>query len=266
MERKFEIPFNHDYQFLQYLIRHQKILNKYIAHIFIAPFQEDFISTRHKQAIKPIDRQQYEEQIQQLQNAGYKIAILFNMPTVPSDKLIDYYINKIGASSFIINKDEVAQKIKDRGITTIASITKRLQLKDILEKDLSMYDYIVLDYMFNVNYNWLEKLPDKYKYILMVNTYCDYTCNFMRHWKEDPTYICPRMKNGFKNTTYIQPKDLDMFDKYISIYKLQGREYPTEQIETEILEFIFQNPKYAFQNDILKTLDYYNRGKFYKGG
>lgn len=262
MIRKFEIPFNHDPNYLDFLIKNKKILHKYIEHIFIAPFEADYKSTRHVEALKPTSRDVYEDQIKQLHDSGYRISILFNMPEVPSDDLINYYINVIKASSFIVHNDDVARKLKHFNVLTIASITKRLQLEDIKTKDLSMYDYIVLDYTFNASYNRIEQLPSIYKYILMVNTYCDYTCNFHMHWSENPNYVCPKDINGYKNTTYIHPLDLYKFDKYISIYKIQGREYPTRTIERDIMAYIFQQNMYMETDVNHNDENYYYR---YKG-
>lgn len=262
MNRLFEIPFNHDPNFLNFLIKNKMILNKYIKHIFIAPFIEDYKSTRHNEALKPNSRDMYEDQINQLKQAGYEISILFNMPGIPSDEMIDYYSNKIGATSFIIHNDDVAKKIKSLGLVTIASITKRMQLEDLKTKDLSMYDYIVLDYTFNASYNRIEQLPKKYKYVLMVNTYCDFTCNFFDHWTENPRYVCPKDINGYKNTTYIHPSDLDKFDKHIAFYKIQGREYPTRTIQRDIMAYIFQRENYSETNINNTDPEYYFR---YKG-
>ena len=48
MDRLFEIPFNHDPDFLNFLIKNNWILTKYIKHIFVAPYREDYKSTRHE--------------------------------------------------------------------------------------------------------------------------------------------------------------------------------------------------------------------------
>lgn len=259
MYRQFEIPFNHTDELLQFLNRNKNLLLRYVKHILVAPFIDDYKSTRHNEAIKPVNRTEYEHQIMQLQSMGYKIALLFNMPGNVDESMIEYY-TKLNIDTFIINNDEVAISLHKLGFTTISSITKRMQLNDIISRDLSMYDYIVLDYTFNASLDRIKKLPKTNKYILMVNTLCDYTCDFYSHWQEKANYQCPRLINGDKNTTMIKPQDYNLFDEYISIYKLQGREYSTKIIVEHIMYYILQKYKYG---DNRPTPDgYYYR---YKG-
>ena len=268
--RKFEIPFNHTKSILDFLEKYRETLIPYISHLLVAPFVEDYHSTRHKEAIKPLSRSKYEKQIEKLQELGYTPAILINGIEKVKQEFLDYYINKLHCNTFIVHSDEIAKYIKDnyKNIITIASITKKLSLKDIQEKDLSMYDYIVLFYTFNASLENIKKLPNKYKYILMVNTYCDYTCDFNTHWFTDDGSKCPRYKNGEKNTTCIFSEDLNIFDPYISIYKLQGREYETDMIVREIMYWIFNKEKYKIDGIIrdrresLGIEGFYNR---YKG-
>ena len=268
--RKFEIPFNHTDSMLEFLEKYKEVLLPYISHLLVAPFIDDHHSTRHKEAsTKPTDRNKYEEQIIKLQKLGYTPAILINGIERVPQSFFDYYIDKLHCNTFIVHSDETAKYIKDnyKNITTIASITKKLSLRDIQEKDLSMYDYIVLFYTFNACYNNIKKLPSKYKYILMVNTYCDFTCDFNTHWFKDDGSKCPRQKNMEANTTCIFAKDYELFDPYISIYKLQGREYDTNHIVKEMLYWVFGREKYGIfglPEDMRKSMgaEFYNR---YKG-
>lgn len=256
--RQFEIPFNHDEAFLR-LLERNKLLQKYIAHIFVAPFTEDCKITRHKEAKKPLSRGLYESQIHRLIKAGYNVAMTFNNLEIIDTSILDYYMS-LNIDCYIVNNDINARYLKTHNKKVIASITKRNTLAKITTMDYSIYDYIVLDYEFNVNYSLFEKLPEN-NYILLVNTYCDYKCNFYDHWYKE-IYKCPQTINGFKNTTRIFAEDLHLFDKYVSIYKLQGREYSTEEILKDLAYYIF-NKNFStsidrFGYDIQK---YYNRGK-----
>lgn len=260
MQRYFEIPFNHQDDLLYFLEKNKEKLLRYVKHILVAPFICDYKSTRHQEALKVINRDIYEMQIKRLQQAGYKVALLFNMPEDVDSKIFNYYIN-LKIDTFIVNNDKLANILHNRGKITIASITKRLQLNDIIKNDLSMYDYIVLDYTFNASFNRIQRLPENFKYILMVNTFCDFTCDFYSHWREKSNFICPKKINGYKNTTLINPMDYEKFDPYISIYKLQGREYHTEEICKDIMWYIFRNKKYDIGIDTSDPNYYYR----YKG-
>lgn len=259
--RQFEVPFNHTEELLQFLEKNNKKLLRYVKHILVAPYYLDYVSTRHKEAKKPLSRQDYERQVQRLQNAGYTISLLFNMPETVETTIIEYYI-KLDISTFIVNNDELAKTLKQLGLITIASITKRLQLNDIKNRDLSMYDYIVLDYTFNASLNRIKQLPPTHKYILMVNTFCDYTCDFYTHWRELPGWKCPRVQNQDRNVTVIDPHHYDKFDDYISIYKLEGREYTTKMILEDIMYWVFIRNKYRHENINTDNPEYYYR---YKG-
>lgn len=257
--RQFEIPFNHTEELLLFLENNSSKLSRRVKHVLVAPYYEDYTSTRHKQAKKPLDRNVYEDQIKRLQNANYTISLLFNMPETVEQSIIDYYIG-LGIDTFIINSSVLAKTIHNLGCTTIASITKRLQLEDIKNEDLSMFDYIVLDYTFNASLDRIQKLPKQYKYILMLNTICDFTCDFYTHWRENNNLQCPILINGSKNSTYIPQEDLELFDEYISIYKLQGREFDTSYICKDIMYYIYGLKKYKIYN-INTSGNYYYRYK-----
>jgi len=63
------------------------------------------------------------------------------------------------------------------------SITRIITEKEILEKDLSMYDCIVLYFWFGRNLSVIKRLPKKYKYCIILNAFCYYDCkNANRHW------------------------------------------------------------------------------------
>lgn len=267
--RKFEIPFNHSEELITYLDQYKEKLLPYISHLLVAPFKDDLRSTRHQEAGKPLNRKVYEDQIKRLQKLGYEVAILFNSKDNVSVDICNYYINKLNCKTFIIYNDIVALYLKQnyKDITTIASITKKLSLNDIKNKNLSMYDYIVLFYTFNTSLNNIKDLPKENKYILLVNTFCDYTCDFNSHWFDETLKFCPRSINGYKNTTLIFQEDLELFDPYISIYKLQGREYSTDKILRDLLYWIFGKERYKPAIDIYNDLrqndpnQYYNRYK-----
>ena len=238
--RQFEVPFNHKNDLLQFYIKYKKELQKHIIHIYTAPFIEDYCATRHLTANKPSERSVYELQIRQLQQAGYEVALTLNGNDLINNDFIKYYVDNLNIKTYICKhyKDALLLKQYNPSIKVIASITKKLNFDDISKKDLSIYDYIVLYYNFNASIDLIRKLPTRNKYILMTNTWCDYTCNFA-HWYNETNFKCPLSINGYKNTTWIFAEDLKYFDPYINIYKLQGRDYETSIIIKELLYFLY---------------------------
>ena len=60
----------------------------------------------------------------------------------------------------------------------LSSTTKCLLNKDDILSEANKYYLTVLDYRKNPDLDFLASLPDKHKYELLINAYCDPNCLF----------------------------------------------------------------------------------------
>lgn len=149
------------------------------------------------------------------------------------DELLAYYIN-LGFNKFCVGSIEQAKQIKKflPSAEVIASITMKITYEEFISNNkLEIFDGFVLFFTFNRDLDLIKKLPKKYKYILLVNCGCNIHCDGTHHWFASRTFEegnkpeqhrCPnKIKPTYwKDTIRIRPMDLNIFDPYISIYKL----------------------------------------------
>ena len=245
---KFEIPYNFSKETIIKLIPYQDIIET----IYVPAYKGHSRSTRVEFGLDPNTLEEYLEHIKFLQMQGFNISILFQENRLLDRKIIEFYLDK-NIKSFIVRDDNTAKLIKtiNSNIEVIASITKLLTVKDINTLDLSIYDKIVLDFRLN-DINIISKLPKKYKYIIIPNTLCSKDANpklCQTHWdygdKLGNKLNC--FNSACPNLATIPYNKLYKFDKYISTYKLQGR----EKYGDSILEDI-----YLYLNEYLKREPY----------
>jgi hypothetical protein len=108
-----------------------------------------------------------------------------------------------------------------------------------------MYDKFVLYFPFNRSLDTIKKLPTKYKYVLLVNCACGYTCPGTFHWfagcdeRGAELVIGPPCQSSKpEQMILIPPNNLNLFDPYVHGYKLQGREHILETIKRDIDTYI----------------------------
>lgn len=239
MKPVFEIPYNQSEELLSWFSNDGLQYLNNIEFIYMTPFVEDYKVKIRSNAYSIPDRNVYEDAVKKLKSLGYNIAFLFtNRHQKISDEMLRYYIS-LGGTYYIVNDDELALQLKsiNRNIKVVASITKQLTLNNLCENDYSIYDTIVLHPAFSASLSSVRQLPTKYRYSIIVNNLCDYTCKLDVHWVEDDFSQCPRVYNGIKNMVYVYPQDLCLFEPYISSYKIQGREDKAEIIINDFLRF-----------------------------
>ena len=239
--KKFEIPYNFCKLDLQTVLASG--IKDYIELVYVPAFWEHTQTTRLELERHPLDTDEYIDHIKFIQEHELKVSILLQGEDL-SDDIIDFYIN-LGIDSFIVRSDVLAKRIKDRfpNCEVIASITKILSVNDLMQKDLSMYDKIVLDFRLN-DLNIIKCLPRNHKYIVMPNTPCFRDCpkeRCLKHWFNGKKYIedgdfCSNL--WFHKPAFIPPEDLRDFDDYVDSYKLQGREYIKYLLPYYILTYI----------------------------
>lgn len=237
MEIKFEVPYN----FAKTLIPFYAKYNDKIRFIYLPPFRDDSINTRSSIETKkkgwcymPKSRSEYEAHLELISQANLKFVVLWQHPsqTITTDQLT--YYTSLGASGFIVGNDANAHVIKqyNPNLVVICSLVQRI-CSDILTRDFSDYDYILLYYPYNRALDALKELTFiKHKLIIMPNSLCHVDCPSMFHWFPSKNShfemrSCPSFQQP-QNSSFISPKHLYLFDNYVAGYKLQGREYPTE--------------------------------------
>lgn len=271
MARHFEIPFNFDSRFLEWLITDGKAYLNQISFLYMPPYKEDYTAVTRTTELRyyPTNRGEYENQIHTLRNNGYNVAILLQGRHLDAkDELLSYFHDCLGIRHFVITDDMLARRVKALGddVETLASITRKTSMSEIRKSDLSMYDKINLFYPFMASLSSCRNLPRDKTFVLLVNSRCDYTCDFMRHWfSHDPQHYreyCPNIRNGGKNITLIPPELLRFFDEFAFEYKLQGRDYLTTDIIDLINAYLgFDDSKSTLSDEICQDIkeNYFER-------
>ena len=199
----------------------------------------------------PNTREEYEYHLRRIKEAGLRFVILWQVYEHDlSIEMLDYY-SGLETSGFIVANDKNAVLIKQYNpqLLVICSIVQRT-CYNILNKDLTNYDYVILYYTFNRALDVLKLLSNlKDKLIIMPNTLCDVNCPSVHHWfptKDkpfDPSRDCSMTIEHIDRCGFIFPEHLKLFDKYVGGYKLQGRELATESIKY-LCHFYFKRTEY----------------------
>ena len=260
---KFEIPynFNYDDKYFEYL---HTIDKSYIDNIYLPIYSNigKFTNTRENLIQFPSSKEEYDKHISLFKEEN--IPLSFLIQRFSNRGLIEEYMNI--SNRFIINNDTLARELKEyykENIILTLSITRNLTFEEILNTDLSMYDYICLSFYFPHHLQLIEKLPDKYKYLIICNSKCLTNCKHPEnHWFEINTEfskICNHLKFinmniNMQNSSFIRPEDIELFNPYISIFKLEGRELPSNDIFKDLNAYI--NKKST--NKLLSNFNYSN--------
>lgn len=250
----FEVPYNFD----ENLIKFYKKNKSFINYLYLPPYEEDSANTRTSiqtstvgHCYMPRTREEYERHLHKITEAGLRFVVLWQVFGLDlTIEMLNYY-SRLNASGFIVANDKNAAFIKRHNpqLLVICSIVQRT-CYNILEKDLSNYDYVILYYTFNRALDALKRLPQlKDKLIIMPNSLCDVNCPSVHHWfpaKDrpfDPSRDCSMTIEHIDRCGLILPEHLHFFDDYVGGYKLQGRELPTEAIKY-LCHFYFKRTKY----------------------
>lgn len=263
--KKFEVPYNFDEDLIKFYIKH----TSYINFLYLPPFKEDLINTRSSiqssskgQCYMPATREEYEGHLKLIVRAGLRFVVLWqSRDNIISRNLLEYYTN-LGAIGFTIANDDNAKIIKEYNpeLIVICSLVQKLQ-HNIRNRDFSLYDYLILYYPFNRSLDALQELMElKNKIVLMPNTMCHIECPSFHHWFPQningfqPQIECWVKEKTLDKSGFIFPEHLFLFDRFVSGYKLQGREYPTEAIKY-LCHFYFKREYYRdFINPFLNNI------------
>lgn len=113
--------------------------------------------------------------------------LTFTNMLAQAEHLEDTYVKEILriAQSYqaevIVYSDEIGEIIQDQyGLACILSTTRGIQDIDELNRLTKKYEYVVLDYNLNKNFEFIERIEDRDKIEVMVNEFCQYQCP----WRE----------------------------------------------------------------------------------
>ncbi len=275
---QFEIPYNFDKKLIKYL----KTMNidEFIHCIYLPPYQEDYIAAKHfymasdvKHDIPsklPTERTDYESHVKNINDAfpNKMMLLLQQNSRLMEDNLLDYYHYDLGFNKFCVGSYEQAKVLREKypDCEIIGSITLKIMPKDLENSKYEIFDKFVLWFPYNRNLPQIKLLPKKYEYILLVNCDCSIYCEGTHHWlaqtlEEERRTRCPKERSSveYEDIILVRPRDLIVFEPYISCFKLQGREYETTAIIWDVKNYINQYKQYKKLNNIKLNEDlYYN--------
>ena len=251
--RKFEIPYNFDKNLIDIL--YSLDFEENIDCIYTCPYWEDYPTTCRQGPVDVREKMPYEVYAEHIKYINQHFPGKLQLLLQYKDRVMDTgmilrYLD-LGFTKFCVVSVEQAQIIKNicPDFEVIGSIMVKLSLDDIYlykEKYSNLFDGFVLFFPFNRNFQSIKRLPKGFKYILLVNCYCNNTCNCEHHWyyeeNSNQKKYCPNEKYLLKNmhipweeSSIIRPIDLDLFQDYIDVFKIQGRESLTREILSELI-------------------------------
>lgn len=246
--KKYELPYNFDKD----LIKGYQMIGIPVSSIFciyVPPFYQDYKSIlRGKPEDDIIPKLSYEVYLDHIQyiNSIYpnKLQLLLQRTdgTIMPSVLIKKYIG-LGFKNFCVGSLEQAKIIKeiDSSLTVVGSIAMHITYQNIIQNISEYQKYFnsfVLDFKYNKNFLSIKLLPKNFSYILLVNSQCNIHCDGDHHWWGKSNNFCPGIFGrdvDFYNSCVIRPMDLDLFDPYISVYKIQDRGWDTSMILREVI-------------------------------
>lgn len=273
--RKFEFPYNFDKKIIDFL----KCLDPKgvtIDCIYLPPYLKDYntILRTAEQAnfLNKLSRDEYENHLFYInKNFPNKIQLLLQKEDkILSSDLIQYYMS-LGISKFCVATIEQAKIIKqiNSQAIVVGSISMQISKEKILNNFFEynkFFNGFVLTFKDTKRLDYLKSLPQNFYYILLINAYCNIKCSGKQHWNHsyknsDSEIKCPGILSfdnsliTWEQSARIRPMDLGFFDPYISIYKLQDRGWPTDQI---IRDYILYTSNYSIYPNIFYDKNLYN--------
>lgn len=268
----FEFPYNFDKKLIEILNTLGGSENNTIHCIYLPPLLKDYPSIlrtgEQANLLDQMTEKEYIAHIQYIQSFfPDKIQLLLQKTDFILDKEKIKWYHNLGISKFCVGTIEQAKIIKEINpkAEIIGSINMHIS-KNELENNKELEKYFmgfVLDFSFGRKLNIIKTLPNKYKYIILVNSYCNNKCDGTHHWMynykiTDKKMHCPGIlqnKAQWENSVLIRPMDLKLWYPYISIFKLQDRGWPTADI---IKDYILYTTNYNLYPEINYNINIYN--------
>lgn len=242
--RYFEVPYNFDKNLITELCAND---TTYIHSIFFPPYYKDYFSAKTYITKRVEEREDYADHIQNLQHKlGYKGMLLIqNKSILDTNLLINFYISRLKITKFCVGCLEQAKIIKsiNPDFEVVSSVCMKLEESELCNEEYSKYfDYFILWFPFYRNLKRVSLLPKYNKYIVLANCVCSIYCNGTHHWftTNEDDIKCPMLTEDYslKTSVKILPEHLPIWDKYVSVYKIQGRELSTQGILNELNTYL----------------------------
>lgn len=251
---KMEVPYNFDPALLEELKkpRYKNIVDM----IFTCPYIEDhngakkYYTAESKSHLNilnfPKTWEEYVTHIRAIQATGHDCCLLVQDILKPMDSAVLQKYIDLGIKVFTVTRWDVALKIRELcpDARIVGSITRKVSFAEYKNDiNVSAFDEHVLYFPFNICLDRLQDLNNKQKYVMLVNCGCSGLCPGHYHWYEDiigkelkeRNGSCKEMKR--KTGILMMPQLLPQFAKYIAKIKLQGREYPTNVLISDIRNY-----------------------------
>lgn len=282
MRKPFEIPYNFDTKLIDFLEIYQNNITLHC--IYLPPYKKHYRCAKYYHSGNagisvedscPETLELYEMHIKYI-NSKFpgKIMLLLQQNNIMmQEDLLKYYF-LLGINKFCVGSLEQAKIIKnlfpDENIEIIGSITMKINKAKLTKEYEKYFDGFVLWFPFNRDIKRIKELPSNFKYILLINCKCCTFCDGTHHWlapskEAEHNLYCPRsildgsdISKVFKDLIFIRPNDLYLFDNYISYYKLQGREYTTDLIISDIIYYTTNYKYYLIDEKFDDINDIYN--------
>ena len=270
--RQFEIPYNFDPQLIETLFILDDVNNSFVNCIYLPPYLYDYqtILRNPEQAnnLSHMSRKDYEKHLT-LINTKFpnKIQLLLQNPNIILDKQSIEYYNQLGINKFCSGSGQQSQIIRSTipDSNIIGSISMKITKEDILKHPeyKELFDGFVLHFPYSKNIKLLQEMPNQFYYLILINAFCNVHCIGTNHWfnsyKPGADEIhCPGLYDGQKvkwnDTALVRPMDLDIFDPYIKIFKLQDRGWPTNDI---IRDIVLYTTDYSLYPNIVPDFSLY---------
>ena len=201
--------------------------------------------------------------ISELAKEGISLRYTYTNPLITEKHLSDAHCNNClrlaqredRTNAVILTSPLLESYVREKypNYRIVSSTCKQITDFDRLCEELEKYDWVVLDYNLNNNWELLEKLPHKERCELLVNAVCTPACprrkahyeflariqiDYVEHLKkygpnapytQKERFPCPYAENMIYDTTeystHIRPQDI--YEKYVPMgfenFKIEGR-------------------------------------------
>ena len=247
LDRKFEIPYNFDWNYCD-ILEGCNLINDSIRYIYAAPFHEDYttIIRADLYGAKNLTREEYVKHILKIKQhfQGKMQLLLQNKKDIMPIEMLKWYIS-LGFTHFCCGNPMQAKMIKeyDPQLTVIGSIVLHVTREELCNNEYykQYFDEFVLDFSYGRKLQKIKELPRNKKYLILCNAYCHTNCDGDHHWQvkdEFEEIVCPGRlweTRDFSQSVLIRPMDLKYFDPWISTYKIQDRSWTTWEIVSDLI-------------------------------
>ncbi|MEG6617614.1 hypothetical protein V6C27_14555 [Peptococcaceae bacterium 1198_IL3148] len=195
----------------------------------------------------------FDNEVSKFNKKPIDVVLVVNNPAIPRDKY-DEIINKIEEIKDKIKKViisdfyflDYSHKIFENfnieiEMSVISELNSIEKIRHFLEAYPSVNSFC-LYYNFLYDIDSLKELRKEFKHTkfkVIVNHGCFYNCpfSFQHHFalcqSDFPKFFCKgynKKRNLLKEIQFVRPESLNLYDDYIDIYKISGRQHSHEKI------------------------------------